>query len=425
MTRLRTATPPPVGSNARMSKTRSLVLLCGVAACGQPAAKPDAFVPIDAPADSWPDAVLAFEAPHPPPPTVLSGGGSGSTLTAPNIVPVFFGSGDGSAQAQIESFFSLLPASDYWATITHEYGVGAMTVASTVIDNETPPTTDQDLQTLIEAHALGSGSGGWPANTPNTIYTVYLPDGVTLTDGPDTSCVQFDGYHFETTNGVVYALIPRCTSTTFTGTEILTIATSHELLEASTDPHPETNPGFNQIDNDDAIWQLMPGSELGDMCEFAHASFQPLVGSNFVQRTWSNVSAAAGHDPCVPVLATPYVEAAVNVPDRLFDIAGQTLTTRGIALAVGSSATVEVDLFSDAPTDADWTVVAFDAASKFNMMPTELTFSFDKATGHNGDKLQLTVTRVAAASSPFGVSEFVLESQVEGVTDGTWWTLVD
>ncbi len=413
-----------------MFKRSSIFLASvGLAACGNSNNNgnnnggADAPVAIDAVAADAPrpDATPGFEATHPAPPTVLSGGGN--VLAAPKVVPVFFAN-DATAQATIEQFLTALAASSYWTTISQEYGVGSLTIAPTVVATETPPTTDDAIQSLVTAHA--GGTGGWPANTANTIYAIFLPDGVTETFGGGTSCVDFGGYHDETQNSVVYAVMPRCASMTFPGLEDVTLATSHEFLEASTDPHPGSAPGFNQIDDEDAIWQLMPGAELGDMCEFARASFQPLVGSFFVQRTWSNASAAAGHDPCVPVLATPYVEAATNVPDISIDTGGgQTLVTRGIELAVGASKTIEVDLYSDAETSADWTVVAFDAASKFNMQPVELTFSFDKNTGHNGDKLMLTVTRMAAANPNLGVSEFVLESQVDGVTDGTWWTLVN
>ena len=121
---------------------------------------------------------------------------------------------------------------------------------------------------------------------------------------------------------------------------------------------------------------------------------------------------------CVPVLSTPYVEAATILPD--INVMGTN--TPGITIAMGSSATVEVKLYSDGNAP-DWTVAAFDIAQKFLKTTPELTFSFDKTTGHNGDTLQMTITRVAPPSQ--GVSEIQLESQVNGVTDGTWFTLVN
>jgi hypothetical protein len=401
-----------------MNEQRStwfMASLLALAACGgHSAATPDATAP-----DAMPDAYVFAEAPHPSQPIVQSAGGS--VLAAPKVVPVFF-AGDTTVQARLESFLAMFPSSSYWSAIASEYGVGAITIAPSVVATETPPTTDDALQALITSHA--GGTGGWPANDANTIYTVFLPDGVVLTAGGATSCQSFGGYHDETTAGVVYALVPRCSSATFPDLEEVTFATSHELLEASTDPHPESTPAYASVDDDDAIWGLTPGGELGDMCETALSSFQPLFGQFWVQRTWSNASAAAGHDPCVPALATPYVEAATNLPEITLDVGGgQMLTTRGVKIAVGASATVEVDLYSDAPAP-DWTVQAIDVASKYQGSSPDLSFSFDKSTGNNGDKLMLTITRLKAGQFD-GISELGLASQVNGITVGTWFALID
>jgi len=310
--------------------------------------------------------------------------------------------------------------SSYWTAMSSEYGVGALTIAPSVLATETPPTTDTALQQLVAAHA--GGTGGWPANTANTIYTVFLPSGVTLTMGGGTSCVQFGGYHNETQGGVVYALMPRCASVTFPDLQSVTIATSHELLEASTDPHPQSAPAYVAVDDEDAVINLAPGPELGDMCEAARAAYQPMLGGFMVQRQWSNASAAAGHDPCVPVLSTPYVEAAANMPDITLNAGGQSFTTRGVKVPLNMSADVEVDLYSDAPAP-DFQVVAFDAAQKFRKAAPELQVTLDRSTGNNGDKLKLTVKRIAQAQN-FGISEFVLFTQVGGVNTGMWWGLV-
>ena len=370
-------------------------------------------------APQMPDAPGMFqEAMHPSQPVVSNAGGQ--VLAAPKVVPVFF-TGDSTMQAQIEDFLKMLPGSSYWHAIGSEYGVGDITIAPSVIATETPPTTDDMLQQIITSHA--GGTGGWPANDANTIYAVFLPEGVTLTAGGGTSCQSFGGYHDETAAGVVYALMPRCTtSMTFNPLQYVTIATSHELLEASTDPHPQSAGAYNTVDDEDAIWGIVPGGELGDMCETTRASFQGMLGTYTVQRQWSNASAAAGHDPCVPVLSTPYVEAATNLQDITVNAGGSPFTTRGVQVPVGQSVTVEVDLYSDAPAP-DWTVSAIDVASKYEMQSPELSFSFDKTTGHNGDKLMLTITRLKAASQ-FGVSELGLQSSVNGTSVGTWFALV-
>jgi len=142
-------------------------------------------------ADAPPDVPTGFqEAAHPSQPVVSSAGGP--VLTAPRVVPVFFAN-DSAMQGQVETFLNQVAGSSYWTAISQEYGVGAITVAPTVIATETPPTTDSAVASLVAAHA--GGTGGWPANTANTIYAVFLPDGVTLTMGGGTSCKDFGGYH--------------------------------------------------------------------------------------------------------------------------------------------------------------------------------------------------------------------------------------
>jgi hypothetical protein len=246
-----------------------------------------------------------------------------------------------------------------------------------------------------------------------------------LTQGTDKSCVTFAGYHSETMasgGALVYALIPRCTSSAFPGPlDQVTIATSHELVEASTDPHFFTAPAYIALDDANLIWGRTPGGELGDMCEYVRAAFQPLVGSFMVQRTWSNASAAAGHDPCVPVMPTPYLGAAPNFPDlQVTTHSGQMITTKGITVNLNQSQMVEIDLFTDAPSD-DYTVIVEDAKTAQGLAGS-FNFFWGKSSGHNGDKLQVLVTRTTAGTGR--ASELAFFVQKDGQTVSEWWGYV-
>ena len=353
------------------------------------------------------------QATHASQPTVVSEGGT--VLTAPKVVPIFF-SGDSAMQTQVEAFLGQLTTSPYWTSISKEYGVGALSLGASIVSTDTPPVTDDALQAWITSHV----GMDWPAEDGNTIYSVFLPAGVTLTASFGASCMAFGGYHEENASGaIVYALLPRCDDTIDT----LTLALSHELLEASTDPHPNTAPAYNVVDNDDVIWEVTPGGELGDMCEYADGVRQRLVGNFLVQRTWSNQSAAAGHDPCVPAMAAPYVEAVPLVTDITVDFGGgQVIPTRGLSIPIGTTKVVEVDLYSDAPA-ADWTVEALDVGATYLGHP-ELSVALDKPTGGNGSKMQLTITRNVAGTQLGSFSEVELVSKVNAVTVGTWWLLV-
>ena len=159
------------------------------------------------------------------------------------------------------------------------------------------------------------------------------------------------------------------------------------------------------------------------MCEYVQSAPQRIIGPYMVQRTWSNVSAAAGHDPCVPVLATPYVSAAPVLSDMMIAAHGGMLTTEGTTVALGSSQTIEVDLFTDAPTDA-FTVEAFDAAQLSGTGVVDLEFQWDYQTGNNGSKFNMMITRTKAASGTRG-NEFVIQASVNDVVVSMWWGLVE
>ena len=370
----------------------------------------------------------AFAAgPHVPPPQVVSNGGP--ILAAPEIVPIFF-AGDADMQGQVEAFLHALAASPYWTATVGEYGIGAPTVMPTIVSTETPPTTDDGVRGLLVSlfeippilELARQPPDGWPRPNANTVYVVFLPSGVTLTAGGSVSCKDFGAYHDETADArIVYALVPRC-PTMHMPIDAITPAISHELIEAATDPHPESAPGWIGVDDADAVWDFTPGPEVGDMCEYASSAYQRLVDDYVVQRTWSNASAAAGHDPCVPTLGTPYVAAAPALDLITFDFPGGGSTmTRGVSVPNGDAHAIDVQLFSDAST-LDWTIDAEDVASGVMHMPAELEVSLDTPTGNNGDTIHLEIKRLKDGDG--GGSEFVLRSRVNGVTVSLWWGLV-
>ena len=378
----------------------------GVDAHGNQHVDADVNLPIDAmPAD----AVNSFEAPHQPAPQVTSEGGD--VMTAPKIVPIFF-AGDDAVQAQTEGFLTALAGSSYWATISGEYGVGDLTIEASVVSSDAPPTTDAALGQWLITNADGTHAG-WPVPDANTIYAVFLPEGAVLSLDGETSCVQFGGYHSEVTTNtnfqMVYSLVPRCAASTRFPIEFdhLTVATSHEFLEATTDPNPYSAPAYNLPDENDVLWYFLPGGELGDMCEYTEKAFSRILdGTYMVQRTWSNQAAYIGNDPCVPGLGIPYVGAAPLLnQDVMINIDDQLLPTDGFTVPLGTSAVLEVDLFSDVVAP-DFTVnVKNMPITSDQMNPSDLTFSWDTQTGNNGDKLMLTVLMAGAPSrsmSPVG-----------------------
>jgi hypothetical protein len=369
---------------------------------------------VDAAPDSPPDAPAFVEAPHGNVPQVVSIGGP--VLTHPKIVPIFFASDSTPVTTDIEAFVLALKGSDYWRQTTSEYGVGDITIGTSIVLTAPVPTTDTALESFL-AQQLDGTHAEFGNVDPNTIYSVFLPAGAVLQTQFGQSCKAFGAYHSETSNAqgaITYALMPRCQG----GLESLTVATSHEWIEAATDPLPFTNGAFQNMDPEHAVWGLAPGAELGDMCEFLSNAADFQVGTFRVQRTWSNASAAAGHDPCVPALAAPYQGAAPVFAEDLpiQDSEGNNVTTKGVSVAVGASKTIDLALFSDAPT-ADFTVRAIDAGQIFGGS-AELSFALDRPAGHNGDTIKLTVTRTKQGQ---GGSEFLVVIGAQGQASSLWW----
>ncbi len=383
-----------------MISMRYFMLLVGlVLACSS-----DDVVQTDAGADAVADA--GYPASHPAPPQVQNQ--QGPVLATPKVIPIFFA--NDTEQPQIEDFLHQLAASSYWSATTAEYGVTSLTIASSIVASGAPPTT---LDTVAIESSLGAYSDG----DPNDLFAIFYPSSTTISDPLfGTSCTDFAGFHFQGLKNpqLVYAVLPRCASAgALTGLDGLTAALSHELVESATDPFLQTAPAWGFTDVDHLIWSFLPGAEVADMCDLEPQSFQRLVGPYFVQRSWSNAAARSGHDPCVPALATPYFNAApVLLAKQEITFQSQVLTTNGLALALGETKTIAVELFSDAPT-SDWSVDAFDTAQ-----PPSITFAWDAQSGDNGTTLHLSLTRTSAASS-----EIVIESK-SGTSTNLWFAYV-
>ena len=88
---------------------------------------------------------------------------------------------------------------------------------------------------------------------------------------------------------------------------------------------------------------------------------------------------------------------------------------------MGSSKTIELDLYSDAPTSGPWKVTVLDLTSAFFGGNPALSLSLDKTEGQNGDKLHLTIK--ALAKSSLGASPFWVQNDLGGVTT-VWIGLV-
>ena len=132
---------------------------------------------------------------------------------------------------------------------------------------------DTDIQNMLQQQI---SNGTVPQPDANTLYFIFLPTGVTVTQGGSASCQQFCGYHDDISGNVFYAVMPFPDCSGCTGAmsnfNSLTVTVSHELCEAITDPVPGEG------------WYDDNNGEIGDICAWNTKT----VGQYTVQQEWSN-----------------------------------------------------------------------------------------------------------------------------------------
>lgn len=328
---------------------------------------------------------------------------------------ISFSGDNGTTVASLEDVLSTLGSTAFWTATTAQYGVGAATAVTPVHLTETAPSTidDAQIQTWLKAKLAGTTLG-----TPNaqTIYTVFYPTGTTITYGGMSSCISggFGGYHgslnLPSGLAVPYAVLPRCAAIPgLTVLQTVTASLSHELIEAATDPYPNSNPAYQSVDQDHVVWELVLLGEVSDLCVAdPNANYIPAGYAYVVQRSWSNSAVTSGKDFCQPSLpGDVYFQSVPVMNDSVgFSYHGQPTGafTKGVHIPLNTSKTIDVDLYSEGPTSA-WTV----SAQPYTM--GTLSFSWNKTTGSNGEVLQLTITALSHDPEFGGAPFFIISSK--------------
>ncbi len=302
-------------------------------------------------------------------------------------------------------------SSAYWNTAVSEYGVGAGKAGGHVEIAGPPPVSMDDganndeVDAFIVKGVTGAPGNGWPVPDDNTIYLLYLPEATALLNNKADDCPNNSGYHTETTVGVnmhvVYGLVAsKCHDPMQNVLEAATETAAHEIAEAATDPHTNSDLAWTGFDDDHYAWELFQQrqDEDGDACEFYEdVYYNDSAVGGFVQRLWSNASAKAGHNPCVPVPAEPYFNVTPLAQEAITTTGttGVMHATRGYRIAVGASKTFAVGYYSDAKT-GDWNVDVF-VGNGFSVPTTpHATATIDTPTGNNGTQAKVTVNVTSA-----------------------------
>lgn len=376
-----------------------------------------------------------YPAPHADPPQVVSMGGP--VLATPVFVPVVFASDDATMRSKLVDFSERVGTSEWFRQTSGEYGVSPASHLPAIEIAEAPPAslTDTQIRAWL-THQITTGAPGFASVDASStasggLYLLYYPKDVTITfDSPAgtwTSCQEFGAYHADVLvpgpHGYVpvsYAVMPRCDpSDGPSSLDAVTGAASHEIIEAVTDPEPFHAVAYSTTDPSSILWTLaLGGGEVGDMCAQNLDSLTPFADLGYVaQRSWSNASAKAGHDPCVPRPAGEvYFNAAPVLPDVIHLAGG--LTPKGVKIPVGQSRTIDLQLFSDGPTD-DFQV----SATELSLFGdgNGLLMWLDQDHGRNGQTLHLTIQVLEGNASK--AEAFVITSSLGG-RETNWYGMV-
>ncbi|HVC08703.1 MAG TPA: hypothetical protein VNH15_02040 [Elusimicrobiota bacterium] len=235
----------------------------------------------------------------------------GPVISGAKVYAVFWGQNvDAEVRSSIGPFYANILDSGYMDWLS-EYGTDVQAMDGRAGTDQTigrgryagaatisPQNKSQSLtDAMIRAElAAQIAAGHLPAPDADTLYMIYFPAGVSvlLPDG-SVSCQDFEGYHegFVSKGGspVYYGVIPDCG----TGFSDLGVTSSHETIEAVTDPFPTngTHPAYPQA------WNSATGDEISDLCDGVSTSYvtgaSGLVSE--VEPGWSDLANACNMGP--------------------------------------------------------------------------------------------------------------------------------
>jgi len=159
---------------------------------------------------------------------------------------------------------------------------------------------DKDIQAELD---LQIANGVLPKPTANTLFMTYFPPGVSIKIDGQGSCSAFCAYHegFESkTNGnVFYGVMPDMGGACSFGCgfnsqfDTTTIVSSHEFIEAVTDPFPtpKDKPVFPQA------WNTTDGNEIGDICAGTQTNLTTQGMTYMLQQEFDNKTASCAAGP--------------------------------------------------------------------------------------------------------------------------------
>lgn len=234
----------------------------------------------------------------------------GPVISNVRVVTVFWGSSvDSELQQNLAGFYSSIVNStqmdwlDQYSTFgksldgrqgTNQHIGRGSYITDVIIQpkNTSKNLDDTEIQAEIESQIANNTL---PKPDQNTIYMIHFPAGIAITIEGMKSCQDFCAYHegfkSKTFGDVFYGVMPdfkagACSmgcALTGNAFDTTTVISSHELIEAVTDPFPTPGdkPAFPQA------WNTANGSEIADLCPSA-ANLKTSKRTYKISKEWDN-----------------------------------------------------------------------------------------------------------------------------------------
>ena len=316
--------------------------------------------------------------------------GGGALIQHVKVVDVFY-SPNFKYKAMLEDFYKGILQSPYMDWLSEynvtSYKIGRGSFVTSVEDTNVNPTTVKQINPETYLKGLIT-AGKVPPPDDDTMYMLYFPSGIDPSDGSGPSCIakgDYCAYHssYQATNGqnVRYGVMPDMEAGSCAmgcgpqGFQSFTDVSSHELIEAVTDPD-----GTGWYDDGADPNSQDNCGEIGDICAVGGAGEGAMVNGFFVQNEWSNKN-----KKCI-----------ATDPNAVVNDFGLALSSTEISVPAGGSTNVTVTLTKSAG-------VAESIALSAPTPPTGLTAAFAPASA-TSDGGTSTLTVSAGASVPPGTA---------------------
>lgn len=229
-----------------------------------------------------------------------------SAETKSNIGPFFANMLDSTYMDWLSEYKTDIPAVDGRQGTNQTIGRGSFAGSITIQPGNTAKAlTDADIQTELDAQIA---AGRLPKSDANSLYMVYFPSGVSISIEGQRSCSSFCAYHEGFTSQrsgspVYYGVMPVCGFGCGGGFDGLTAVSSHECLEAITDPFPTPGdkPAYPQAWNDPG------GQEIADLCADVSSTVTGHGLTSTVSGEWDNSINGCNRGPWAQNLTLPAI----------------------------------------------------------------------------------------------------------------------